>query len=193
MIVRLPVQITAPSMPGPGVNMWHVRDGSIADDHEVGINEALGWIHQFYTACQGIFPSGTTISFDGTATEIGTATPAVVDGLDTFTVAGTAAAGGLPAANCLIVNWRTALATRRGRGRTFLGPLATSIAEANGTPEESNRSAVNAAIGVLVGHSKAPQRAGVAVGIWSPTDGVLRDVVGGDCPNRFGVLRSRRD
>lgn len=193
MIVRIPVSITGPALPTPGMNIWHARIGDGDGVQEDDINQVAGWLNVFYGDISGLYPAGNTISFDGEATEIGTATPQTLPQGAGWTVAGTGAADGLPAADCLMVSWRTALATRRGRGRTFIGPVVKSAAEGNGTPEESNRSALQNAVDDLVATSAAAQPGGKAIGIWSPADAVLRDVLSGNVPNRFGVLRSRRD
>lgn len=192
-LVRLPVQISGPMLPDPAMNIWHGRVGDAWPTNKPGHNELVAYLSAFYNSIKGLYPSGCTITFEGEAQEIGTATPEVLSGLDTFTIAATGASDSLPAANCLMVSWRTTLATRRGRGRTFIGPVVSSAAENNGTPEESNRSALQGAVDALVASSTGESEHATALGVWSPTDAVLRDFTDGNVPNRFGVLRSRRD
>lgn len=192
-LTRFPVQITGPMLPDPAMNIWHARVGDAWPTNKPGHENVVTALSNFYNQIKGLYPSGCTISFDGTAQEVGTAEPQYIDGLTSFTVAATGSSDSLPAANALLVSWRTSLATRRGRGRTFIGPVVVSAAENNGTPEESNRSALQGAVNALVAASTAPDSDAWAIGVWSPTDGVLRDITSGTVPNRFGVIRSRRD
>lgn len=192
-IYRASVRITSPNLGGDGANIWHIRTaGGVGNDGR--LNEAMGWIEQFYIDCSQAFSPSTAIVFDGTVTEIATNEPTITEGLDTFTVPGVGASGDLPPANALVVGWRTALANRRGRGRTFLGPLSRGASEDNGTPTALILEKVRDAAAALVASSTDSEVLGsVSVGVWSPTDNVLRDVTGASVRDRFAVLRSRRD
>lgn len=192
-IWRIPIRIESPSMPGPGFNIWHARVGGVIGDAGDEINTIAGWLNEFYSAVDGLMPSGGSINFDGEVQQLATTEPGVPSGVTTWTIGTAGAAEGLPAANTLVIGWQTSLANRKGRGRTFIGPLVRTISEANGTPEESQRAFLQTAVNVLVQHSLDQQNAGLALGVWSPTDGVLRDFVSGQVKNKFGVLRSRRD
>jgi len=193
MIVRIPVEITGPALPDPGMNIWHARIGDVDPTFPDDVDVVSEWLHTFYGEIAGVYPSGTTISQSGEYVEVGTSTPQTIAEGAGWSVAATGGADPMPAANALMVSWRTSLATRRGRGRTFLGPLVRTLAEPNGTPEEGNRSLVQAKVNALVATSAAATPGGKALGVWSPADAVLRDFISGNVPNRFGVLRSRRD
>lgn len=192
-IWRLPIRITDQSLPDPGFNIFHVRtaDGPFP---EAELNQASGWLEDFYSAMVPVFSSNTDIQFDGTVTEINSDTPRVGEGLTTWKVDGTSTSLPLPPANCVVVGWRTTLATRSGRGRTFLGPIAANASEADGTVTATALSTIRGAAAALVDESTASEVLGVvSLGIWSPTRNELRDITGTVTHDRFAVLRSRRD
>lgn len=187
---RMPVEITWTQASGsPGANIWHVRTtGSVGDSGEAqGLSDI---VRDFYTAIQGFFPSPVNISFNGEFQGVGddTGSSAITTpwGID-----GTADPEFLPPANCLLAAWGTSGGGRSGRGRTFIGPLGTGNAEDNGTPVEAARSELLAAMEDLIESSDS--FANGAVGIYSRTQDVFRDVVSAKVPNYFAVLRSRRD
>jgi hypothetical protein len=61
----------------------------------------------------------------------------------------------------------------------------------NGTPYETTRALIAAAGMDLI--SSFDESFDGALGVWSPTDEVLRDFTGCQVRNKFAVLRSRRD
>jgi hypothetical protein len=191
-IYRLPVKITHPALGGDGVNIFHVRTGGGIGEVAT-VNRAVGWLSTFYDAIDAVFPTGTAIQFEGTAVTVATEEPEYLEGLDTFNHAGAGGASVLPPANALVVGWRTSSATRSGRGRTFLGPMATPTAQADGTVTESWLSLVRTAAAAMVSSSEAADADGVALGVFSPTQNLLRDFTGSSVKDRFAVLRSRRD
>lgn len=191
---RTAVQITGGMLPDPAANIWHIRTGQEVGDatYADALQDAMDAIGTFYDTLKTSFGVGCRMEWDGTATELDTDTPRVADGLTGFSVL----SGGdssLPAADALIVQWRTSLATRRGRGRTFLGPLTRGAIEDNGTPTEPKRAEVLAAAQALVDASSGTNAPPWAVGVWSPTDKVLRDFTGCAVPNVIASIRSRRD
>jgi len=191
-IYRLPVRIVDPVLGGDGVNIFHVRTGGGIGETAT-LNRAVGWLEDFYNAMVPVFSSNTDFFFDGVATEIATEAPGVNDDLDTWTTGGTGTSIPLPAANCIVVGWKTTLATRSGRGRTFLGPMASATAESNGTVTAAALSTIRTAASAMVDASTAADPDGVALGVWSPTDQLLRDFTGSTVRDKFAVLRSRRD
>lgn len=192
-LARIPVKITGPMLPDAAMNIWHVRTDSSDALRKPGLNGAVSALAVFYDSVKGLYPSGCTITFDGTAQEVATEDPKYLDGLSTFTYGATGSSDSLPAANAMMISWRTESATRSGRGRTFIGPVVSSAAENNGTPEESNRSALQGAVNALVASSVTDKTSPWAFGVYSPSLKILRDFTSGTVPNRFGMLRSRRD
>lgn len=184
----------------PGANIWHIRtvDPVIATELQQA-NILIGYIRTFYVQLLAYLPNGTTVSL-GTVTEEGTQreiVPTMAAVLGTGT-------GNSPQALCAVVTWRTSIAARRGRGRTFFGPLNTGTIQSDGTLNDTFRANVVSAAGGLVTSSMAYGNG--AVGVYgfssakakgSPRDPndprVFRDYVGSSVRDLFGILRSRRD
>jgi hypothetical protein len=173
----------------PGANVWHVRTtGAPGSGGELeGLVEML---QDFYTSIAGLFNATTTIRFEGEANGVGddvgsyaTAPPWTVTGTDAGSVA--------PPVLAMLVQWRAQSGGRNGRGRTFLGPLAASAVESNGTPSETARAAVQSAADDLIESSDS--FANGAFVVYSRTENVARDFITASVPNDFAVLRSRRD
>jgi hypothetical protein len=201
-LFRVPILLTFPGAGSPGVNVWHIRTADAALATELGqANALIGYIRTFYDAGKSYLPSTTTCIL-GTVSEIGTSreivpTMAQVNGLGT---------GSAPQALALCVTWRTSIAARRGRGRTFFGPLSTASIQSDGTPDNTMRNTMVTAAAALVTSSLG--YANGAVGVWGydaaklpgkanvrdPDDGkVFRDFTGSGIRDLFAVLRSRRD
>lgn len=176
---------------GSGVNVWHFRTisspGTLADRQG-----AVDAIRDFYDAVSSIYPTDTTISMPAEVVTEFQSAPAF-EPVTPWTITGdSGTATHLPAATQLVVGWRTTAATRSGRGRTFLGPLAGTLNEANGTPTPGLITTVQTAANDLVAESESAL-GGWAVGVWSEADGVLRDFTSARVRDVFAVLRSRRD
>jgi hypothetical protein len=205
-IYRVPVKLSWPRAGSPGVNVWHVR--TVENNPGSELQTAVDALRAFYnsvnlidlTSSAGIFAPGTTVTLgdivDVDSQEFATATWATV-------TAQTTPAAAAPALQ-LVVGWRTSSATRRGRGRTFLGPLQAAAVDTDGTPKAAVLSGVGAAAQTLVDASLGI--ANWAVGVYGlmeqapagTTDytglpRVLRDVTGYKVKDQFAVLRSRRD
>lgn len=186
----VPIQLTWGYGQGsPGANVFHARTtggaGPSADLESM--TEAL---HDFYTACAGLFNSTMSIRWLGEATGVGDDTGSVATS-PSWTVVGTDSSSVAPPALAMLVNWRADTGGRSGRGKTFLGPLAASTMESNGTPAEGVRTTALTAAQDLIETSDT--FANGALGIYSRVDNVFRDFISATVPNDFAVLRSRRD
>lgn len=199
-IFRVPINISFPGAGSPGANIWHIRTTDpVVVNELVQANALINYIHTFYVDLLAYFPNTTAITL-GTVVEETTQREIS----PTFaTVAGTGT-GSSPQALALVVTWKTSIAARRGRGRTFVGPLNTGAVESNGTPNETFRSNALLAAQNLVNSSMAYGNG--AVGVWgyqnawtepgprpSGQPRVLRDFTGRTIRDLFGILRSRRD
>jgi hypothetical protein len=91
-----------------------------------------------------------------------------------------------------VVSWRTATSGRSGRGRTYLGNLSNA-AQSVGTVTPAFVIAVNTAAGTLITAVAAITAAGsaAALGVWSPTKGVIRPILSGSTDATFDTMRSR--
>lgn len=190
-IATVPIRLSWTGATGsPGANVWHPRwDGDLGGSAQLaGLLEDL---EAFYTAIALLFPPTWSANFDGEITGLG-------DDLgdsatyEAWSVVGTANTGNfLPPSNQMLVSWRTGSGGRRGRGRTFLGPVAVAVSDAVGTPTTGAIDVVQDAADALIAASSDPGNG--AWGVYSRVDGVVRDFVTALVPDEFAVLRSRRD
>lgn len=189
-IFRTTVEWKFPIGSGGGTNTWHLR--TLSDDGTTTEVQALmGLVSNFYYGIRGAFPSDTTWYWDGLAAQIATPTPRLLEGAVAWQITGSAPSNDYgPAPGMICVTWRTALATKRGRGRTFLGPVARPVMEANGTIADPIMTTVRTEAAALVSASLSDTNG--ALGVWSETDGVLRDFVASNATDQVAVLRSRR-
>nr|CRY93649.1 hypothetical protein [uncultured prokaryote] len=196
-IWRVPINLTYEFGGGPGVNVWHVRQSSLDPGEELG--DLVGMLHTFYatltagqTTGDSCFQAGMTIDC-GELVNVDTQETFTPD-FDALTVGATGGAAAPVLALC--VTWRTTIAARRARGRTFLGPFAPDACESNGTPIEALRDTVRSACDALISDSEGFGNGAVGVyGKANPGSSghVIRDITGALVPNEFAVLRSRRD
>lgn len=195
-IWRLPVNLQWTGPGSPGANVWHFRTDS-PDPTDLEVNAAVAAIHQFYQTLinNNIYSPSVLISSES-AVEVSSQEERAVD-FDPIAPG----SGGTEAPEVLqiVCGWRTSIAARRGRGRTFVGPLATSTMDPNGSVANIPRQVVLDAATALVAASST--EAGWAIGVYGLQDSgggptaprVLRDFTGVKVRDRFAVLRSRRD
>lgn len=199
-VYRVPIKITAPGV-GACNNTWHLRTTGLVDTDQTNIDQAITALRAFYSATLLLLsPTGTTIEADA-AINVEDATDKPV------TWAKMTSAGGAnvsPSFLAVVVNWKTSSRTRRGRGRTFVGPLVSTIMQGDGTPLDQNVTAIGTAANTLVTASMVDN--GWAFGVYGlvqPTKvsgvpleddppRVLRDFLGYAINDRFGYLSSRR-
>lgn len=184
------VTIQGSPLGGTGTNTWHARTDGIDDAGDAALQGLTDSLEDFYGSIDQIHPSGITRAFDGVWTRVDGDSG---DVLDTTGWSHGVLTGGspLPPQECLVVGWKTSSGGRKGRGRTFLGPLNTGCLEANGTPDEGRRGVVEAAAAALIDSFDGIGDGALVV--WSEVDQTARDLVSGSVRNVFGSLRSRRD
>lgn len=188
--MRVPIDLTWTTASGsPGVNVFHARTTS-GDASNFELEELTEALEAFYTQITECFPGAVTIRWGGEASGVGDDEGNTYTS-PSWTVNGSGGIGWLPPANALIVNWRANTGGRRGRGRTFIGPLVGATNEQNGTPDETIRAELQGAATTLISASEGVLNG--ALGVYSRVDNVFRDFASADVPNKFAVLRSRRD
>jgi hypothetical protein len=120
--LRITVSATDPSVSGTAVNVMHMESASssLADEQQ-----CVDDLQTFYNAIKSLYKTTTTIVVGSQVIDIGVVPPAYV-GTTARVVTGTGAGTSMPAQLAAVVSWRTAVATRSGRGRTYLGPFQAS-------------------------------------------------------------------
>jgi hypothetical protein len=176
---------------GGGTNTWHIRTSGTPDSDQAGINAAMSALKDYYTAVAPSVPPSYRTSWNGEALQISVPAPQALASTGwTVNGAGSAADWAFSAIQ-IVTTWRSAVANRRGRGRTFYGPLDRSCMEGDGTLTTGALARMRTAATALCSASLADT--GWAFGVWSATDGVHRDFVSASVKDEGAVLRSRRN
>ena len=172
---------------GPGYSTFYFRDEpEIAPG--AGLQAATNALRDAFTALRTQLPTTTVMDTDGRFVEEGGDLLFNVTG---WTVSGTLTGQApLPPASQLCVTWRTASNTRSGRGRTFLAGWGTG-ATVDGTPTGDVVNAGLAFAAEIIDFNASADNG--AFGVWSRSQGVLRDITGRSITDQWAVLRSRRD
>lgn len=190
-IFRVPVTITHPSLPGPAMNVFHVRTIGPSGDDADQLGDALDALEEFYNGFGGFMPAGTQVTLGEGMIKDPLGNPEYQDDDSRILNFNTGPAGPTSVLLAVVVSWRTSSASRSGRGRTFTGPFQTGLADPDGTPNAALLNAVRASGVGLVNSSGGP--GGWAVGILSVKQGLLRDITGSTVRDRWSFLSSRRD
>lgn len=191
-LYHLPVRLTFNGGGSPGVNIWDIRTtGTEPGSTDVDLDEASQAIEDFYGVlfAGDIFPGGYRADFDGVATTI-EANPQFVTSAPWANATGSSFASA-PTSTQMIATLRTSSASRRGRGRKFIGPVGVSTVGTQGTPTPGAVATLQNACNGLIAFND--NFANGAIGVYSQVDQVFRDATSMQARNYFAVLRSRRD
>jgi len=109
--------------------------------------------------------------------------------IDDVSLPGVATGEMLPFQCASCVSWRTALATRGGRGRIYLPPLAVSTLD-TGRLSSAAVTAIVAAVGELTGSLDGD---GLALTLFSGTTFAQTPITGGDVGDVIDTQRRRRN
>lgn len=183
------VDLSWSGMGSPGVNVWHFRTTTDSPDN-AEVPELVDAIKDFYTGCLGLYSNDAVIQGPSTLILDPYGTPEYRPATS-WTLQGQGGGSKAPAATAVTVTWRTTSATRSGRGRTFLSPITTSAMDGDGTINTTQLTALRGAAAALVAFNEGFDNG--AVGVYSPSQNLLRDIVAYNVRDTFAVLRSRRD
>ena len=191
-LYRVTVKTTSPGAGGDCLNVLHIRTDTIPSPGagDVDLEEALDALHTTYTAMRNVFAAGSTHSVGDSvikdpygSPEYYPFTATSVPGADEGAVA--------PPHLAIVVGLRTTSATRRGRGRVFIGPLnSLALQGTDGTISTDRLAMVRNAWNAFVADSLSTNGWGLAV--WSGLDNVARDVTSAAVRDSLAVMRSRR-
>lgn len=173
---------------GPGYSTFHYRTG-VGADQQADLDNARDTLNGAFGLLLPLLPPTSSVSSDGFWIDIDTSEAYTTD---TWSNEGSSSnVGYLPPATAICLNWLTSSRTRSGRGRTFIGPLSMSTAEGNGTPTSDAIDRVLLFGQRIVDHD--PVGLDGSFGVYSPSQNIIRDLVGVQARDQFAVLRSRRD
>lgn len=189
-LYRCTVNLSFPVGSGGGTNTWHLRTGT-GTDEDNNVEALMQKVAFFYEAVSPLLPASWEASWDGTALEIATAEPTLVTAPGGgWSQNGEATGGYTGAASMGCVTWRTASPTRSGRGRTFVGPLAATAVQDDGTLGNTALSLLQQA-GQSIPDSTGSSVAGALV-VFSQAQQLGRDITSSSVTDQVAVLRSRR-
>lgn len=201
-IWRIPIRVTYTGTGGPGLNIWHARTD---DPSGSGAAQPIAdTLHAFYTSlCAGglapiaglsVYTMDPWVNVDDQSTAQ----------LNFASITSGAATNKAPLATAICVTWKTSIAARRARGRSFLGPVNRDVVDADGTPTAGALTTIQNAAQTLVNTSRGIT--GGALGVYGLQNAapkgttdytglprVLRDITAYSVRDTFAVLRSRRD
>lgn len=186
-VYAISVKSTFQGPGSPGFNIWHVRTQNITFDDD--LNDAITEIAAFYERLKVQFPSGTSFRVGEQVTRVDVSPPET----QAYTVTTVTATGGsaqLPERLAVLIKLGTAKPGRSGRGRKFMGPLKQGVVELDGTVDETVRTAFQTSINTLIAASSGPNQ--WAIGVWSPMQQELYDLVAASVDNELAQLSSRR-
>lgn len=196
-VYRIPIELINSNFPSSMVNVFHGRadDSGAIFDPGAAAGTMLGALQTFYTGIIGTLAKGTIVRFPTAIVDVASQNETPIQPIaDIVSDQTTIAPKGLS----LCVSWRTSLRARRGRGRTFLGPMSDGMLEpGTGLPYEPNRLVIQNKVNDLLEASTGVN--GWALGVYGQeearvaTPKVLRDFIAGDVSKEFSLLRSRRD
>lgn len=187
-IFRIANKISYNQPGSPGVNIMHVR--ADAEGASELLEEALSSIAGFYTSIASVLAPGVRVDVAESVIQDPLGSRVVI-GVPSAAVLGASASVQAPALLCICASWKTSIATRSGRGRTFIGPLEGTAGDSDGSTSNDKRLTVLEAAQVLIQESSAAN--GWGFGILSLKDGLLRDVVGVTISDQLSYLSSRRN
>ena len=168
------------------MNVWHIRE-----DGDVIAQDLVDHLQDFYAALvpTTLLPQQWTAHFDGVAVDEATSE------IRSFTpwteITGASGQTHAPLIAQCMLTLRTSSATKSGLGRKFLGPLAATAVQSDGSMTDAARNAVQAAADVLLAASEAT--IGGAFGVFSREQNLFRDLIAVQARDYIGALRSRRD
>lgn len=178
---------------GPGVNVWEYRavgDGPDPVPGDPAFQGAIDALNACYQQWKTLMTTDVTIRSDGVFTKIDQTNP-TQEQYTGWVTTGTSSPSNAPFELAMICNLKTGTASRRARGRKFVGPLAQNVIQENGSPVETKRQTVLDGLQEILDFNQGTNNGAFVV--YSTVGSIGRDILRGDCPNHFGVLRSRRN
>jgi hypothetical protein len=143
---KVVIQISGGLGSPPDYNILHLAGA--ADDATAAQN-AVNYLGTYYNAFKSWMPNGQIVTVGSQVLELSTGAPHDI-AVTPVSVAGTDFSGFTPPQCAVVVSWKTHTATRKGRGRSFLGPIGRAGCTTNGTPLPAMVTAMQTAASTLI-------------------------------------------
>lgn len=180
----------------PGLTTFYFDS---ADTSPAAILALVTRVRQYFVSTAPIFHNTTTWTTDPEVAELDPATGAQVASFvasaSPASVVGTGGASIGPPMTMILLRLITStfISGRKLQGHTNVGPVADGVIQGDGTPATASLATVVAAGGVLLDLGGASPDLLVWHRPVGGAGGSTGSVVGVACPDKFAVLRSRRD
>lgn len=194
-IMRVRFQLTnVEGLPGLHTTYW---TGASSTPVQADATDVAARVRAFWNSLASIMAAGVVINPIAGVDILNQATGELEGGLVTGTLSSVSATGtgSLPSATMLLLKYATAaiINGRRLQGRSFIGPVSTSV-NTGGNPTAASSTALSTAAALLTSGATAS-----ALVVWHrptelvPAGGVVSPVTAFGTATEFAVLRSRRD
>lgn len=131
-IFELTATITgSPGQSGPAINVWHFT----TDNATATIQLSVDKIRDFYTSNSALFASAASVVVGSKVVRIAVpadGSPAEFIAVTPRVVVGTGGSQAQAPQVAMVASWRTLFAGPSFRGRTYLGPLSTTVMATGG-------------------------------------------------------------
>jgi len=175
-----------PGSGGPGRSIWHFRkDGPVTT-----VQDCVDVIDDFVLGVIGSGLLANPVNWDGDDQAIDVATQEIIP-VTGSTFTDPAGPVDFNPSSMIVCTMRTSIANKSGLGRKFIGPLKASVCDTNGTPDSGAITTLQGFCTALVSASQG--LTGAAIGVYSPTYSIFRDLTVMQARDYLAVLRSRRD
>lgn len=189
-LYRVTNRIVSPTAGGECINVLHIRTVATDDGPDDNIEEAMDAMRTTYDNISNAMARNAVTTVGETVIRDPYGAPTYSDVSPRIARASDEGAQAPPHL-AIVVGLRTSSATRRGRGRVFLGPLNSLAVESeDGTIRTDRLQAVRSAWEDFVADSQAAN--GWALAVYSTLDKVARDVTSVSVRDSLAVMRSRR-
>jgi hypothetical protein len=185
-IIRVVAELTRSGV-SVGANVFHFQ---VTTPELDGAQASVDALETFYDSIKGVYTSTTTITIGSVVATVGETPNRFVDGVTPAVVNGTGATDAQPNNSAALITWRTGLAGRSRRGRSYLGPFRNGITDGDGRNLQSSfRDAFQAAADQLVDDASGP--GGTTLVVWSEVLQVATAVANGLARTYLGSMRTR--
>jgi hypothetical protein len=115
----------------PAYNIHHIQIDTLSLTDMNNVNVAL---KNFYDAMKAYIPSSVNVTVGSSVVQVSGGPPTIIP-VAPLTLNGTDTSGNEPPQCAVVISWRSSLATREGRGRTFFGPVGAAGSTNFGVPQ----------------------------------------------------------
>lgn len=132
---------------GPYANVFHIFTGTPSTTRG---NAHINALKTFFTSCASVLYCTSWSALIGRSVVVIDGNPPVYIPTTPQTVAGINGTAYCPPQTSMVVSWKTGLATRKGRGRSYMGPLSQSVLATGGNFNATHVSTVQTAATALI-------------------------------------------